>query len=134
MPLQSPKVLLSSLWWLFQMFAPWFLPALVAFVAGWRSRDLLCWMLTAWLAIGGIAVLMQALSWWQYQFLLFCTPLGLLGTKGLDVAIARLQASGVTRRAVRVATAAALGILFAPTLVTWAGKATVALAMGAFDS
>ena len=133
-PMQSPKILLSSLWWLLQMFAPWFVPALVALVAGWWSRDLLCWMLTAWLAIGGVAVLIQALSWWPYHFLLFCTPIGLLGTKGLDVAIARLRANGGTRRAARLATAVALGILFAPTLVTWAGKANAALAMDAFAS
>jgi hypothetical protein len=87
-------------------------------------------MLMAWLAVGGAAVLSQTLSWWQYHFLLFSTPLGLLGIKGLDLALPWLRSRGLAPRAI---TAGALALLLAPALLVWTGKASVALAMEAFD-
>lgn len=46
--------------------------------------------LALWLIVGFGVILMQRLSWWDYHFMLFFVPLGILGTKGLDILWAHL--------------------------------------------
>jgi hypothetical protein len=41
--------------------------------------------LMAWLIIGFGIILFQRLSWWEYHYLLLFVPLGILGTKSLEI-------------------------------------------------
>lgn len=54
-------------------------------VANLRGIDLLTINLALWLVVGFAVVLAQRLSWWEYHFVLFFVPLGILTAKSLEI-------------------------------------------------
>lgn len=55
--------------------------------------------LILWMAVGSVAVLLQAASWWGYHLMLFYIPLGLLAVKGVEqICDAVISLSGRTSR------------------------------------
>ena len=74
-------------------------------IAHWwgRHRDLWTGLLIVWLVIGAVVIGIQRFSWWTYHALILFAPAGLLGVKGLAVALAwTLDGRPHTRRHVAV--------------------------------
>jgi hypothetical protein len=72
--------------------APWLILAAAAGVR-WRGRQRE-WMtvqLVVWIVMGVAAVLVQRFSWWEYHFILFIVPVGLLAIRGADGIIAAVR-------------------------------------------
>ncbi len=65
-------------------------------VGAWRGwwRDPFVRTLVLWFAVGLVVILVQRRSWWHYQYLLVCVPVGLLAVRGVDRAAAHLRATG----------------------------------------
>jgi hypothetical protein len=51
-----------------------------------RRMDLLAAALVAWLVVGVVLIVMQTISWWEYHFFLLLVPVGLLATRGVEIA------------------------------------------------
>jgi hypothetical protein len=49
-----------------------------------RRMDLMTTALSAWLVIGVLLIVTQAISWWEYHFFLLLVPVGLLATRGVE--------------------------------------------------
>ena len=83
-----------------------------------RRIDLMTVGLFAWLAVGGLLIVLQVISWWGVHFLLLLVPLGLLAAQGLDAARQRLKSwlQPAPLRVARIALAFAVVLGFAPQL------------------
>ncbi len=69
--------------------APILILAVIGCVHGLRRRvqlDLIAGML-AWIVLGAVAFLIQ--GWWEYKWLLFTVPLGILAVTGIEWIVAR---------------------------------------------
>ncbi len=75
----------DGLSWFAKHFSP--LVAL-AVIGGWSGlrprRDPLTVRLLLWLTTGAFVILIQQWSYWQYQYMLFVVPLGILAARGLE--------------------------------------------------
>jgi hypothetical protein len=70
-------------------------------------------------------ILIQRLSWWEYQYMLLFPPLGILAVKGLDAIWSELIQGSVTAGSIlgrRLVAASALMALFSPLLMSLALK------------
>jgi hypothetical protein len=107
--------LVRSAAWYALVSAPWLVLALAAGLR-WRGRrqEWLTIQMLVWVVVGGAAVLVQKFSWWEYQFMLFVVPVGLLAIRGADGLIA--AARPTWRRPVTVILA--LVLLLTPVVVT----------------
>jgi hypothetical protein len=109
----STRLWLAALW-----FARRFAPVLFLGAIGLLttpSAGGLVWrrIAVAWFVTGGLALIVQTQSWWEYQFLLLLPPAGILATLGADASLARLRGpAGAARTAAGAALAAALLLCF----------------------
>jgi hypothetical protein len=72
-----------------------------------RQRiDLLAALMWAWIVLGFGMILSQSLSWWSYHFLLLLVPVGILATKGLEIALRSSRQWGL-----RLAIVSLMGLL-----------------------
>jgi hypothetical protein len=83
-----------------------------------RRFDTMTAGLGAWVLLGLGLIVTQAISWWDYHFLLLLVPAGLLAAGGLDVAASALSSwlGPSQRRLGWAAGALGLAMLFAPQL------------------
>ena len=96
--------LLSGLRWFCFTWSPLLVLTIVGLrAAARRGVDPLCAMLGLWLAVGFFVLMIQSLSYWEYQYLLLMVPVGLLAAYGLDAIW-----NGIERPVARVAVALAL--------------------------
>lgn len=96
--------LLSGLHWFCLTWSPLLVLTILALrAARRRGADLLSTMLGVWLAVGFFVLMIQSLSYWEYQYLLISVPIGLLAARGLDAIW-----TGIERPAARAAVALAL--------------------------
>jgi len=114
---------MSAVWFL-RRFAPLVVLAVAGIVlerapqaASWRR---ICY---AWLAVGALAIALQAQSWWEYQFVLLLPPLGILATLGLDTLLAQTRSLNPGLRAGAAITLAVSALLAFP--LAHAAEATV---------
>jgi hypothetical protein len=96
--------LLSGLRWFCFTWSPLLVLAILGLrAAARRGVDLLSAMLGMWLAVGFFVLMIQSLSYWEYQYLLLSVPAGVLAARGLDAIW-----NGIERPVARVAVALAL--------------------------
>jgi len=114
----------------FSWFGRRFSPLLTFAVAGaWagmrRGRDPLALRLVLWIAGGAFVILIQRWSYWQYQYVIFLVPLGVLAALGLEALVPALLELPVfrSRREARVVMVAAGLALFSGPLGFLALKA-----------
>jgi hypothetical protein len=78
--------------------ATWALLPLAA-IGGIREvfvrRSAFGWTLAAWLLSSSLAILVQRFSWWQYHFIIFFVPIGLLAVAGADACLQWMRTLGV---------------------------------------
>jgi uncharacterized MnhB-related membrane protein len=93
-PLAAFSRLAGSLAWYALAGAPWLVLALAAGVR-WRGRrqEWLAVQMLVWLVVGAAVILVQKFSWWEYHFVLFMVPVGLLAVRGADGLIAAVRPS-----------------------------------------
>ncbi len=121
------EILTSGLSWFALRFAPLMgLGVMGAWAAIRRRRELLTAHLLMWIASGAFVIVIQSWSYWQYQYLLFVVPLGILAALGLEAAAPALMALTLfrSRREARLTLAVAVLALFAEPLGALALKAT----------
>jgi hypothetical protein len=106
LPKKSLQQLIFSLVWFVRKFAP--LIVLMGYGAvKMRQRiDLLAALMWAWIVLGFGMILSQSLSWWSYHFLLLLVPVGILATKGLEIALRSSRQWGL-----RLAIVSLMGLL-----------------------
>ncbi|MEH1944689.1 MAG: hypothetical protein V7L01_31360 [Nostoc sp.] len=77
---------ISGIRWFLGAFYPLILLAIVAvnFSLG-KSKNILTLLLVVWCAFDFGVILLQSGAFWEYHYLLFFVPLGILATKGLDI-------------------------------------------------
>jgi hypothetical protein len=116
--------LVDGLLWFSGRYGP--LAAMAAIGAGARVRrsepDPLRAGLILWLAVAALVILVQRASWWQYHYLLFSLPLGILGARGVTIMSQALDAQ-LPSRLGRAAGRAAIWLLFSGPLVIALTKA-----------
>jgi hypothetical protein len=93
-PIAALSRLAGSVAWYAVAGAPWLLLALAAGVR-WRGRrqEWLAVQMLVWVVVGAAVVLVQKFSWWEYHFVLFMVPVGLLAVRGADGVIAAVRPS-----------------------------------------
>ncbi len=91
----------------------------------WRGkhREWLSVQLTAWVVMGVVAILVQRFSWWEYHFILFIVPVGLLAIRGADGIVAAVRPD--RRRA--AALVVAIVLVAAPAIATGVRLGTAGL-------
>ncbi len=83
MPAQPTSQLISGLGWFARKFLPLLVLGGIGGVSLVRRRDLLGINLVLWVLTGFGVILLQKQGWWQYYYMLFFVPLGLLSLEGL---------------------------------------------------
>jgi hypothetical protein len=117
-PIAALSRLAGSVAWYALAGAPWLVLALAAGVR-WRGRrqESLAIQMLVWVVVGAVVVLVQKFSWWEYHFVLFMVPVGLLAVRGADGLIAAVRPSA--RRLVSVLVAL---VLFATPVAVTVGR------------
>lgn len=83
MPAQPTSQLFDGLRWFARKFLPLLVLGGLGGVSLVRRRNLLGINLVLWVLIGLGVILLQKQGWWQYYYMLFFVPLGLLSLEGL---------------------------------------------------
>jgi hypothetical protein len=128
----------KSLFWFLTSFAP-----LLALAFVWLSanltklrellvQNLIFFNLVIWLVVGFLVIVVQRLSWWDYHYMIFVAPLGILATKGLDILWALLKKAkpSISSRTGRLAVALCLVLLFLPFIASLLNKSMYLASFG----
>jgi hypothetical protein len=120
----------KSLFWFLSTFAP-----LLALAFVWLSanltklrellvQNLVFFNLVLWLLIGFLVIVVQRLSWWDYHYMIFVAPVGILATKGWDILWALLKKArpSLSTRTGRLAVALCMVLLFLPFIASLLNK------------
>ncbi len=80
--------------------------------------------LALWVIAGFGVIMVQRLSWWDYHFMLFIVPLGILATKGLDILWSRAREAWPSISSTRslVAVSLCVALLFSPAIASLTTK------------
>ncbi len=128
----------KSLFWFLSTFAP-----LLALTFVWLSanltklrellvQNLVFFNLVLWLVVGFVVILVQRLSWWDYHYMLFVVPLGIMATKGSDTLWALLKKAkpSLSSRTGRLAVSLCLVLLFSPFIASLLNKSMYLASFG----
>lgn len=118
--------LFKSLLWFLGSFTPLTALAFVCVCAtlgkrkGLLTKNLVFVNLVLWLVVGLGVIVVQRLSWWDYHYLLLCTPLGVLAARGVDVLWVQIKEAKPSLSSGKGLAAAAfcLALLFSPFLAS----------------
>ena len=99
-------------------------------IFNWRSIELetITLQMIGWLIIGAVVILIQRFSYWQYHFLLFILPIGVLSVRGVDAILSRYSiVDSITDRKIKPIVLAICLIFFAFSPITpkWGRKVVV---------
>jgi hypothetical protein len=121
-----PDRLINGLKWFLLNFSPLIALSVVGAFRDLRMRfDHFTVGLLLWVVSGLGVILIQKLSWWEYQYMLLFPPLGILAVKGIDAIWSALIKGSVipgSIRGRRLVAASALLALFSPLLMSLALK------------
>ena len=104
---------LDGLSWFAERWSPVLGLAAIGVTLSLRARrDLFSAGLLLWCVAGVAVLLVQRLSFWQYQYLILTVPLGILAARGVDLAWPALARIGPPYSARDAGVAASLGLAF----------------------
>ena len=118
-----PDRLVNGLRWFLGNFSPLIGLSVVGAYSGLRKRfDPFTVSMVLWLIIGFAVILIQRLSWWEYQYLLLFPPLGVLAVSGIDAIWSGIKKNSTeyqqTHRSFSLVFTLALLALFSPSLMS----------------
>ncbi|MEH2240584.1 hypothetical protein [Nostoc sp.] len=115
------RKLIAGIKWFLSAFYPLFLLAIVAVNVSLRkSKNILTLLLVVWCVFDFGVILLQIGAFWEYHYLLFFVPLGILATKGLDILWQPLKELRSP-----IITIAFIFLLFFPLLHTFTRKSVI---------
>jgi len=81
--------------------------------------------LIGWIASAWVVIIIQGLSWWEYHFMLFFVPLGILAAKGIEFVWGQVDAAaaGHAHLHSRILAQISIGLLFLPMIMNLTWKA-----------
>jgi hypothetical protein len=118
-----PDRLVNGLRWFLGNFSPLIALSVVGAYSRLRKRfDPFIASMVLWLIIGFAVILIQRLSWWDYQYMLLFPPLGVLAVCGIDAIWSGIKKPSATyqqnHRSFTLVFTLALLTLFSPSLMT----------------
>ena len=123
----SLKRLFTSAYW-FGKYLPFLL--VLSFIGLGNRRvieqEAITYQMVSWIISGIVVILVQRFSYWQYHFVLFIFPIGVLSIRGIDAVLTKYSISNVlTGHKVNPIVLASCLVLFATSLAipTWENKA-----------
>jgi hypothetical protein len=118
-----PDRLVTGLRWFLGNFSPLIALSVVGAYCSLRKRfDPFTLSMVLWLIIGFAVILIQRLSWWEYQYMLLFPPLGVLAVGGIDAIWSGIKKTSVANqqnhRSFTLVFTLALFALFSPSLMS----------------